>query len=467
MTRRFLSLLLVAALGACSLAGEIEAPKTDADGWWQGQGAASAPAADWWREFGDETLNKLVDTAFRNNTGYQAAAARLRQAEAQVAIAGASLLPSIDLGASGQVAKKASATGTTGSSAATMSVPRGAVRSYQIAPAASYELDFWGKNLNSRRSAAAALAAKRFDSQTVAITLAADVATTWFQMLALDDRVEVAKRNLDLSRQSLTLFERQESFGKISALDAAQQRSTVALTEAKIPAMELQRRQAVTALSVLTGLSPVEIEKGRKGLDGLKMPEVAAGLPSEVLERRPDIAKAMEELKASQADIGVARAQLFPSFTLTAERGYSSAYLVSLLDPKNMFWSLGTSISANIFDNGKLRGNVRLSEAKRDELIASYRAAVLAALKDVSDALDSQRLMADQEMSDMVAAESAREAWRLASIRYREGAADYLSVLQAQSNLLEAEDGAVQARQARLNASVSLFRALAGSAAVP
>ncbi|MEK7820940.1 MAG: efflux transporter outer membrane subunit [Pseudomonadota bacterium] len=468
--RRFApaTLLVSVLLGGCSLTPEFKLPDMALPDWWGNAGDAApeisapvlvAPPA-WWKAFGVAELDALEQTALDNNHDLKAAVARIRQAEAQLTIAGGPMLPSVGLSAQDQVLRRSSSSTTTSSSRT--SKPTTAYHSYQGSVSASYELDFWGKNRATVESAWSALRASEFDRDTVALTLTAGVASAWFQVLALADRVETARRNLHIARQSLELAEKQESFGKVSGLEAAQQRSNVALIESQVPVLELQRQQALDGLAVLCGLPPSRLRLGKTTLGTLSVPMIAPGLPSELLLRRPDIRKAEANLEAANANIGVARAQLFPSITLTAERGYSSAHLSSLLEPHSVFWTLGAGMTATLFDHGKLVGNVRLSEAKKLELASAYQGAVLAGLRDVEDGLAAARLLGEQEGLQAVAVASAREAQRLADIRYREGAVDYLTVLEAQRTLLQAEDGAIQTRLARFNAAIGLYKALGG-----
>jgi NodT family efflux transporter outer membrane factor (OMF) lipoprotein len=460
---------LVSLLAGCDLAPDFKLPEVRLPDWWGN--AAERPAepetlgrpSAWWKSFGMPELDRLEEVALAHNHDLKAAVARIRQAEAQLAIAGASLLPSVGLNAQEQVLRRStSSTTTSTSTTSTSSRSRSAVHSYQGSVSASYELDFWGKTRSAVAAAEETLRASEFDRDVVAHTLTAGVATALFQAVALTERVETAKRNLETARQTLDYAEKQEQFGRTSALEAAQQRSTVALIESQVPALELQRRQALDGLAILVGRAPSALENPRAHLDDIPIPRIVPGLPSTLLVRRPDIQKAEASLRAANANIGVARAQIFPSITLTAERGYSSAHLADLLEPTSIFWTLGGALAVTIFDHGKTIGNVRLSEAKMLELAEAYRGAILAALRDVEDGLASVRLLAEQEAAQAVAVLAAREAQRLADVRYREGAVDYLVVLEAQRTLLQAEDGAIQTRLARLNAVVGLFKALGG-----
>lgn len=454
-------LLALASLAACSQVPDLVVPEMALPAAYGGQEPATltAPAA-WWSLLGSPELERLEQAALAANHDLKAAVARIQQAEAQLKIAGAPTLPTITAGLDASTKMTHGAISSSGVRSASKSATT--ARSYQGSLAASYELDFWGKTSAGILSAESSLNASRFDRDTVALTLTANVATTWLQALALADRVAVARRNLELARQTLDLAEKQAAFGKTSQLDAAQQRATVAGIEARLPALEMQYQQAVNALAILTGLAPSLLRLETGTLAGLPAPVVKAGLPSDLLRRRPDIATAEATLAAANANIGVARAQLYPSLTLTAEGGYSNPYLISLLDAHNTFWTLGTSLAATLFDNGKLRGNVELNEAKLREAAESYQSTVLTALREVEDQLTAVRWLAGQEEAQLRAVTAAREAQRLSDVRYREGAEDYLTVLEAQRTLLEAEDSAVQVRLSRLNASVGLVKALGG-----
>jgi NodT family efflux transporter outer membrane factor (OMF) lipoprotein len=470
MVRARFWILLPPLLAGCALAPDFELPDIGLPAWWGNAPARTeepetlARSSPWWKSFGLAELDRLAETALANNHDLKAALARIRQAEAQLAIAGAPLLPTVGASAQDQVLRRSTSSTTTSTTSTTSasSRSRSASHSYQGSVSASYEIDFWGKTRSAVEAAEASLRASEFDRDTVAHTLVAGVANAWFQAVALAERVETAKRNLQIARETLDYAEKQEIFGKTSALEAAQQRSTVALIESQLPALELQRRQALDGLAILVGLAPSALAAPGTHIDSIPIPRVVPGLPSSLLLRRPDIRKAEANLRAANANIGVARAQIFPSITLTAERGYSSAHLAQLLEPTSIFWNLGGALAVTLFDHDKTLGNVRLSEAKKFELVEAYRGAILAALRDVEDGLAGVRLLAEQEAAQAIAVLAAREAQRLADVRYKEGAVDYIVVLEAQRTLLQAEDGAIQTRLARLNAVVGLYKALGG-----
>lgn len=473
MTMRAVRTTFAAALvllaGGCSMTPEFKLPKALLpEAWTRGDAATTAPAAaptlgrptPWWQDFRNEELNRLIAAALEGNRDLRAAVARIAQAQAQLQIAGGPLLPSVGADGSGTRSKSSrnsvSNTGTLK-----------AERSFSAALTVSYELDFWGKNRASVDSAEAALRASAFDRDTVALTLSSTVASTYFQVLALTDRIEAARRNLGIAQEVLQVIEQQAAAGTTSGLEAAQQRSTVAQIAAQIPALELQRVKALDALAILTGQPPSGFAVAADTLVGLPIPMPPPGLPSDLLRRRPDIKKAEADLIAANANIGVARANLFPSIKLTGERGLTNASLSNLVQAGNLYYSLGSSLTATIFDNGALRGAVKLSEARYAELVEAYHTAVLASLRDVEDGLAAATQLALQEQAQTTAVAEAREAYRLADIRYRAGAVDYISVLDAQRTLLQVEDSAVQVRQARLDGAVGLFKALAGDMGTP
>ena len=485
--RTTLAAVLILLAGGCSMTPEFKLPKALLpDAWTRGDAAATlGQPTPWWRDFRNDELNRLIAAALANNRDLRAAVARIAQAqirnrrEGAVAVVVVEFVGKVELAqikiymAVAVIVAPGHGAGGSGtrSKASRHSVSNTAnlkaERSFSAALTASYELDFWGRNRASVDSAEAALRASAFDRDTVALTLSATVASTYFQALALADRIAAARRNLGIAQEILQVIEQQAAAGTTSGLEAAQQRSNVAQIAAQIPALELQRLKALDALAILTGQPPSGFAVAADTLAGLPIPAPPPGLPSDLLQRRPDIKKAEADLVAANANIGVARANLFPSIRLTGERGLTNASLSNLVQAGNLYYSLGSSLTATIFDNGALRGAVKLSEARYAELVEAYHIAVLASLRDVEDGLASATQLALQEQAQATAVAEAREAYRLADVRYRAGAVDYISVLDAQRTLLQVEDNAVQVRQARLDGAVGLFKALAGDMGTP
>ncbi|HET6518344.1 MAG TPA: efflux transporter outer membrane subunit, partial [Geminicoccaceae bacterium] len=418
-------------------------------------GMAYPPPA-WWRTFSDPELERLIALAQTRNHDLRAAASRVAQARARAEAAAAGLYPTLGASSSG---------GRVGRAGDGLDV------SYQIGLDASYEVDFWGRNRAAAASAGAGVEASRFDRETVALSLTADVATTWFQYLSLTDRLASARKQLDIARRVLDLVRQQAAWGAVSELRVAQQRNTVASLEATLPTLERQRSEAGNALAVLLGMAPGELELPPGGsLAAVAVPAVAPGLPAELLERRPDLRSAEAALAAADADVHAARAAMFPAIRLTGRGGFASVALSSLFDVGGSFYNLVTGLTAPIFDAGRLEAGRDLALARREELTHRYRAAVVAAFRDVEDALAAARYLGETEAAQREALAQARRAYELAEIQYRAGAVDFMTVLDAQRTLFQAEDVVLQTRLARLNAAVALYRALGGGwgdAAVP
>ena len=296
----------------------------------------------------------------------------------------------------------------------------------------------------------------------MALTVTAGVATTYLQVLSLRDRLDVARRNLAIAEDVLALVEAKVGAGAASDLDLAQQRTVVAQRRAAVPPLEQSVREQLAALAVLLGKVPTGFDVAGTSLSSVKVPPVATGLPSSLLQRRPDVKAAEARLVGADADIAAARAAFFPQVGLSASMALSGAAAGDIFSLSDAAWSLGASLVQVIFDGGRLSAQRDLAEARKLELLASYRAAILAAFQDVEvalgavDALERQRVLQDEVVAQ------ARRALELAQIQYRAGAADLLSVLSAQQSLYSAEDSAAQVKLSALQARVTLYRVLGG-----
>jgi outer membrane protein, multidrug efflux system len=409
------------------------------------------PAADWWHGFGSARLDELIAEAERSNDDLAGAIARVQEADAQARIAGAALLPSLDLGATA-TRERAQVTG---------SGPR-VFNDFNPELSASYELDFWGKNRALRSAARAAALASRYDRQTVALTLISSVATTYFQALELRDRIQVAQRNLENGRKILRGFQAEQAAGTATGLDVAQQETTVALLNAALPPLLQQFRQTVYALAVLVGKTPESLDVDTGTLMELSSPAVVEGLPSQLLSRRPDVAQAEQQLIAANADITVARAALFPSIQLTAGGGYESAALASLVSPPNRVYALTAGLTQPIFHGGALRGQVAYTKARYTELLTTYHKTVLAAFSNVEGALVAAQQTAEQQKRQQDAVTTAKRAYDFAQAQMAAGTVNILTVLNTENALFSAQDQLVQVNYLRLQALVDLFTALGG-----
>jgi outer membrane protein, multidrug efflux system len=415
-------------------------------------GAASVwPDTDWWRGFGSAKLGELIAEAERNNDDLAGAIARVQEADAQARIAGAALLPSLDLGATA-TRERAQVTGLG---------PR-VFNVFNPELSASYELDFWGKNRATRDAARAAAMASRYDQQTVALTVISSVATTYFQALELRDRIQVAQQNLENGQKILKGFRAEQSAGTATGLDVAQQETTVALLNAALPPLLQQFRQTVYALAVLVGRTPESLDVDAGTLTELTKPNVIEGLPSQLLSRRPDVAEAEQQLIAANADITVARAALFPSIELTAAGGYESSALTSLVSPPNRIYALTAGLTQPIFHGGALRGQVALSKARYTELLTTYHKTVLTAFSNVEGALVAAQQTAEQQKRQQDAVVTAQRAFQFAQIQMSAGTVNILNVLNTENALFSAQDELVQVNYLRLQALVDLFTALGG-----
>ena len=445
--------LACASLAACSVGSAYRKPAIPLATAWNASPPSPSvwPAPDWWSGFGSARLDALIGEAQRSNDDLAGAVARVQEADAQLRIAGAPLFPSVDAGADATRERA----GVPGQGLSTYNV-------FNPQITASYEIDFWGKNRAARAAARAAAVASRYDQETVALTVVSSVASTYFQALELRDRLEVARQNLANGEKILHGLTFEQSVGTATGLDVAQQATVVALLYAAIPPLEQQLKQTVYALAVLIGRTPESVDVDEGGLSGLKAPKLVSGLPSQLLERRPDIAEAEQELIAANADITVARAELFPSIELTASGGYESSVLSSLVNPLNRVYALSAGLTQPIFHGGALRGQLAYSKARYSELAADYHKTVLTALGNVEGALVSVHRTAEQQERQADAVTKARRAYEFAQAQMAAGTVNILTVLNTENALFSAQDTLVQVQYSHLQALVDLFTALGG-----
>jgi NodT family efflux transporter outer membrane factor (OMF) lipoprotein len=448
-----MALAAALALFACATADRSPPPAPVMASAWTEPPPPDAVALtrDWWRGFGSAELSGLIDAALRTSPDMAIAAERVGQAEAQVRIAGATLFPALNFGA-GTGRRETRPPGGSWSGE----------NSSSAALSASYELDLWGRIGSGVRSAESSLRATRFDRETVRLTLVAGVANGYFQLLSLRGRLAIAGENLAIAQRVLKVVDARARNGAASALDLARQRAAVLTLRASIPPLELQERQTLYALAILTGRPPEGFEAAGSSVAALEVPSVAPGLPADLLARRPDLASAEAQLAAANADVAAARAALLPDISLTGSAGLASGVLVNFLNAPTASLALGASLLQPVFDGGRLRGQIDVAQSRERELMETYRKAILAALADVENALTSVSRTAGQEALQAQVVEQARIALRLAEVRYREGADDLLVVLDAQRTLFQAQDQLAQLRLSRLQSSVGLFKALGG-----
>jgi len=446
------SLALSGVLSACAVGRETtqaKLPELD-KGWVETDSGRLALRQDWWLDFNAAALPGLIDEALAGSPDLAIAAERVRQAELAVGNAGASLFPAVG-GNLGSSSRRSFPDGgdasTANSSSATLSV--------------SYEVDLWGRIQDGVDSAKASLAASRYDLETARLTLTTGVANAYFQVLGLRVRLQLAQENLEIAERLYRIVDVRFRNGAASALDLSRQRTAVLTQRATIKPLEVQIRQTESALAILVGRAPEGFAVGTADFDGVRPPVVGAGLPSQLLLRRPDLASAEAQLRAADADVAAARAALLPSFQLSGSAGLASTALLSLANPAASLGLTG-SLAQTIFDGGKLRNQVSLSESQRRALVETYRKSVLAALKEVEDGLGNIDRYAHQEDALTAVRDEAQRSLRLAELRYREGADDLSNLFDAQRTLFAAQDSVAQIRLSRLSASLDLIKALGG-----
>ena len=409
---------------------------------------AARPALDWWRGFNSAELTRLIEEAQTANFDIGAAIGRIMQADAQSKIVGAPLLPFVDF---------------TGS--ATRSKPPGGIEreNYRAALNAAYEIDFWGKNRANSRAAQENAVATRFAKEVVVLSTIAAVGTAYFQVLAAQDQLRIARSNLDASNRVLTLIKQRFDAGTASQLDVSQQESLVATVRATIPPFDQVLRQNIAILAVLIGRAPADIRVRGGSLYRLTIPRVTPGLPSELLFQRPDIRAAEANLASANASVEAARAAFFPSISLTGQGGYESAVLKLLFTPQTAFYNIAVNVAQPLLDGFRLEGQLELAKGQQFELLKLYCQSILAGFGDVEIALIAIADTAERERLQQVVVNTARQAFQIAETRLREGTVDLVTVLQTQQTLFTADNNLVVARLARLQAVLSLFQALGGS----
>ncbi len=454
MRRLLVPIALAGALTGCSILGpdyqpeQVDVPER----WqWSNQGAGVWPDPVWWQVFRSPELDRLMASAAEGNRDLKAAVARIAQAEAQAKIAGAALYPTFGADGSG-----------TRSSQNRAPLGRTVTKTYALGLNAGYQFNLFGAEYSSAKAAVTRIEASRYDRETVALTINTNVAQTYFQILTLRERVRIANSSLATATRLLGLLEEQRRIGTTSDLEVAQQRADVATQRAAIPALVQAERESLAALALLLGRNPQGFELQARNLEGLTLPKVISGMPSDLLLRRPDIRTAEANLRAANLDIQSARAARFPNISLTASGGTASAVLGSLFSPASMLYTIAASLTAPIFQGGALEGQEKLSKARYEELIETYRTAILSSFRDVDNALSGVDQFRQQYAFNLQARTEAREAYRLAELRYRAGTIDFLTVLDTQRAVLQAEDALAQSQLAHINALVSLYQALGG-----
>jgi NodT family efflux transporter outer membrane factor (OMF) lipoprotein len=422
------------------------------------------PKTEWWTTFGSPEMAGLVSDAQANNLDIAAAYARVLQAEAQSGIARSTLFPSLSgsFDASRQGSHGRSISTGPGGGFVTSPGRFTSTNNFSLGLDASYQLDIFGENRNRYFSAEDALRASRYAQQTVALTVESNTARAYINVLALRERIKIARDNVEAVNRVLTIVKAKVENGVSSNLDLALEQAQVAAQQAQIPGLVEQEREARYTLAVLLGRAPEGFDVTAQTMTDIKPPPVQPGMPSELLLRRPDVAEAEASLASAHGNVDAARAAFFPSIDLSGSGGVASSAIGSLFNGTTLFYSIGASVLQTIFDGGLKASQSDLAKAQQLETVAGYRGAVLNAFTDVESSLGTVSALAEQEHYLTVEVENAREALRISEIQYREGVADLLAVLQAQQTLFSAQDQLVQTRLARLQSNVSLYQSLGG-----
>jgi multidrug efflux system outer membrane protein len=452
--------LLSLLLGGCTVGPNYKRPKVDVPTVYRGSaleqadktGALSLGDQKWWDVYPDEELQKLIRTALQQNFDVRIAASRILQAQAQLGITRANQLPSVAAGAAASDQRAAQ----------TRFIPAFESSATQATISLAWELDFWGKYRRATEAARASLLASEWAKQEVVSTLVSNIATAYFQLRELDLELEVSQSTLGSRQNSLKLTQLLADHGATSMLDVRQAEQLVYTAAEQVPDLERRIEQQENFISTLLGQNPGPVVRGRKLTDQPHSPEVPAGLTSALLERRPDIRQAEQQLVAFNAQIGVAKAAYFPQINLTADAGYQSSALTSLFSGPAGLWSFGGQLAQPIFEGGRLRNNVRLTEAQRQEAVYVYQQTIQEAFREVSDALVEYRKTQEFRVQQELLTRSAQDAARLSDLRYKGGATSYLEVLTNQTNYFSAELNLAQAQRNELLALVTLYKALGG-----
>ncbi|UCF30861.1 MAG: efflux transporter outer membrane subunit [bacterium] len=461
-SRLALFAVLVLALAGCTVGQEyrrpeLSVPKTYREGapWKEAEPSDTLPKGRWWSMFSDAGLDDLQDRARKANQDLQAALARIEQARSALQAVGSGIYPRLDLNPSAERKRTAEDLSSTGSglTSTTLRTPLDL----------SYEVDLWGRVRRSVEAARTEFEASQADFENILLALQADVARSYFSLRTLDAEIDLLGRTVDLRRKNLELVQSLFRNGQVSRLDLARAETELANTTADLAALRRLRASTEHALAVLAGEPASGFRVPAMPLDlDAQPPAVYPGIPSSLLERRPDIAAAERRLMAANARIGVAEAAFFPSIRLTGSAGYASDELSSLFSWDNRTWSLGPFLSLPVFDGGRNRSGLNLARARWEEAVARYRKQVLVAFAEVEDALSDLRNLDVQSQAQRQAMTSARQASELSGKRYRAGLVSYLEVVVSERTALASELLAVRVLGLRLQASVTLIKALGG-----
>jgi NodT family efflux transporter outer membrane factor (OMF) lipoprotein len=460
------ALLLAPGLSGCILGSErpelnLEVPGAYREGSKRAPDAA-VPALDWWRGFRSKELTSLMEDAQIFNLDIAVAIAQIVQADAQVGASGAPLLPSISGAVNAEQEHFGSQTGNTSGLSSGSGSHGSNFSQYSAGLTASYIIDFWGKNRATLYAAEESATASRYNREVVTLTTIVTVANTYFQVLAAQDELRVARRNLAAAERILVLIKQQFAGGTASQLDLSQQEALVSTERAAIPPLEVTLRQNIAALARLVARAPANFNVNGGALTSIVVPRVTPGLPSELLYQRPDIRQAEAQLASSNFSVESARAAFFPQIQLTGTTGVQSAALASLFGPGAWFYTLSAGLTQPIFDGYLLESQLKQAKGVQLQNLQAYRKSVLSAFADVEKALVALTQFTLQERLQIEAVKNSQRAFDVSETQLRAGTVNLITVLQTQQTLLTAENTLAQVRLTKLLAASSLFQALGG-----
>lgn len=456
------SFLLI--ITGCTVGPDYHPPKVNVPEHWSeslsgGETNGDAQLADWWASFNDPQLNSLVNRALKSNLQLRMAQARVLEARAQRAVVAAELWPSVDAWGSYSYNRI--------SANYFLPLPAGtplAYNWYQTGFDSSWELDVFGGVRRNVEAANADIAAAEFSRRDVLVTLLAELARNYFEICSAQQRLAIAHENIDAQKRLVALTTQQYQAGVTSELDVQQASALLADTEAAVPVLEAALDSAIHRVGVLLAEPPGALvtELSQTNSIPLPPPRVPVGLPSDLLQRRPDIQRVERQLAAATARIGVAKADLFPHFSLTGDAGLQSVSAATWFEPASSFWTVGPTVTWRIFDAGRIRANIRAQDARQQQALANYEQAVLSAFEDVENALSAfaKEQTRYQSLRKSVSAQQA--ALNLARDLYQNGLTDFIRVLDSERSLYQAEDALVQSQAAISGNLVALYKALGG-----
>ena len=447
-----------AALAGCTMGPDYVRPKVDEPAAFRFEPKATADTANtaWWKQFGDPVLDQLIDTALANNLNVKIAAANVEQAQGIITTTRSAMFPQLGYSAIGERARSPETT-------LTQSIPNypNPTTSYQVLLTASWEIDLWGRIRRQTEAAQANMLATDEARRGVILSLVSSVATSYLTLRGLDEQLVISKNTLGTYAESVRLYQLQFKYGQTSQMTVSQAQSQYETAAAQIPQVESQIAQTENALSILLGRNPGPIPRGKSVYD-LVLPTVPAGVPSTLLERRPDLLQAEQQLVAANAQIGAAKALYFPTISLTGALGTASSDLSNLFTGPARLWNYAGQVVGPIFTAGAISGQVVQAEALQQAALYNYRFAIQSAFADVDNALVSNQKLQEQQAAQERLVAALSDYARLAKLQYDGGYAPYSTVLQAEQTLFPAQLNLALLRASVFASAATTYKAMGG-----